>query len=75
MDEIKGYFKAVKEIALDTWNGVLNADEEDVKCMSISILTFIGMSIFVTSSVALVVASIVVGLAYAKHTKTKTKTK
>lgn len=71
MDEIKSYFKAVKEIALDTWNGVLNADEEDARCMGISVLTFIALSIFVTSSIALVVSSIIVGLAYAKHTKTK----
>ena len=71
MDEIKGYFKAIKEIALDTWNGVLNADEEEIKCMSTSVLTFGALSIFVTNSVALVVASIIVGLAYANHTKTK----
>ena len=71
MDEIKGYFKAVKEIALDTWNGVLNADEEEIKCVCISILTFGVLGIFVTNSVALAVASIIVGLAYAKHAKTK----
>lgn len=71
MDEIKGYFKAVKEIALDTWNGVINADEEEIKCVCISILTFGVLGIFVTNSVALVVSSIIVGLAYAKHAKTK----
>ena len=71
MDEIKGYFKAVKEIALDTWNGVLNADEEEIKCICVSILTFGILGIFVTSSIALAVSSIIVGLAYAKHVKTK----
>lgn len=73
MDEIKGYFKAVKEIALDTWNGVLNADEEEIKCIYVSLISFGILGMFVTSSIALVVASIIVGLAYAKHTKTKTK--
>lgn len=73
MDEIKGYFKAVKEIALDTWNGMLNADEEEIKCVCISILSFGLLSVFVTSTITLVVSSIIVGLAYAKHNKTKTK--
>lgn len=73
MDEIKGYFKAVKEIALDTWNGVLNADEEEIKCICVSLISFGILGMFVTSSIALAVSSVIVGLAYAKHTKTKTK--
>ena len=71
MDEIKGYFKAVKEIALDTWNGVLNADEEEIKCVCISILTFGVLGMFITNYMALTISSIIVGLAYAKHVKTK----
>ena len=73
MDEIKGYFKAVKEIALDTWNGVLNADEEEVVCMGVSVITFSVLGIFITHTIALIVASTIIGLAYAKHSKTKTK--
>lgn len=71
MDEIKGYFKVVKEVAVDTWNGVLNADEEEIKCVCLSIATFGVLGIFITHTIALVVASTIVGLAYAKHNKTK----
>lgn len=71
MDEIKGYFKAIKEIAVDTWNGVLNADDEEIKCVCLSLVTFGTLSVFISAEGVLVVASIIVGLAYAKHNKTK----
>lgn len=71
MDEIKGYFKAVKEIALDTWNGVLNADEEEVKCICVSLMSFSIIGLFITNYMALTISSTIVGLAYAKHAKTK----
>lgn len=71
MDEIKKYFKTIKEIALDTWNGMLNADEEEIKCICISVITFGVLGIFVTNAIALTVSSVIVGLAYAKHNKNK----
>ena len=71
MNWIKSYFKAVKEVAVDTWDGVLNADEKEITCVCLSILTFGVLGIFITYQLALAFAGTIIGLAYANYSKTK----
>lgn len=65
MEELKKYWEAVKGVALDTFNGVINAEEEEIKVICITIISFGILSMFVGTEVSCFVASCVIGVAYA----------
>ena len=65
MEELKSYWEAVKGVALDTFNGVINAEEEEIKVICTTIISFGVLSVFVGATASCIVASCVIGVAYA----------
>lgn len=65
MEELKSYCEAVKGVALDTFDGVVNAEDEEIKVICTTIISFGILSMFVGTAVSCAVASCVIGVAYA----------
>lgn len=71
MEELKSYWEAVKGVALDTFNGVINAEEEEIKVICTTMISFGILSVLVGTVLSCAVASAVIGVMFAKSTKGK----
>lgn len=69
MEELKGYWEAIKGIALSTVSGIADADAREMKIICVSMVTFGILSVLISTPLAGVISSLVIGVMYAKSTK------